>query len=215
FSQRVKEGSADYRYFPEPDLPKLVLSELSWLADIQSSLPELPAEKRARYEGLGLKPEHAAQFAGSIEDSAFFDAVLAESGGAPDRISIAANYLITDVAGAYDNLTPKAFAQLIALIAENKISSRGAKDALALLREKGGESALLVVEEAGLLQVSDTESLRKAVQEVLAANPAVAEEYRGGKESVLQYLVGQGMKATKGAGNPTVLRELIIEELGK
>jgi aspartyl-tRNA(Asn)/glutamyl-tRNA(Gln) amidotransferase subunit B len=213
FSQRIKEGSADYRYFPEPDLPKLVLSELPWLSEIRASLPELPEEKRARYETLGLKPEQAAHLAATVEDSAFFDAVLAELPDQAEQISLAANYFITDIAGAYGTLSPKAFADLIGMVSENKLSSRGAKDVLAILRDTGAESAEQVAAKAGLLQVSDTESLRRAVQEVIAANQAVVAEYRAGKESVLQYLVGQGMKATKGAGNPGVLKELFLEEL--
>lgn len=215
FSQRVKEGSADYRYFPEPDLPKLVLSELSWLSPetIRASLPELPWEKRARYESLGLKADQAAQLTTTLEDSTFFDAVLAEMPAASEQVALAANYLLSDVAGAYGSLTPKAFADLMGLIGENKVSSRGAKDALLILRERGGESAIRVVEEAGLFQVSDTGALQQAVEGVLAANPEVVAEYRAGKESVLQYLVGQGMKATKGAGNPGVLKDLIVEAL--
>lgn len=213
FSQRIKEGSADYRYFPEPDLPKLVLSELPWLSEIRASLPELPAEKRARYETLGLRPEQAAHLAATVEDSAFFDAVLAELPDQTEQISLAANYFISDIAGAYGTLSPKAFADLIGMVSENKLSSRGAKDVLVILRDTGAESAEQVATKAGLLQVSDTESLRRAVQEVIAANEAVVAEYRAGKESVLQYLVGQGMKATKGAGNPGVLKELFLEEL--
>ena len=215
FSQRVKEGSADYRYFPEPDLPKLLLSEIPWLASdvIKASLPELPWEKRARYESLGLKAEQAAQLTTTLEDSTFFDAVLAELNDAPDQVLLAANYLLSDIAGAYGSLTPKTFAELMGMIAGNQISSRGAKDALLILREQGGESAVQVVEAAGLLQVSDTGALQKAVEEVIAANPDVVAEYRAGKESVLQYLVGQCMKATKGAGNPGALRDLLVAAL--
>lgn len=212
FSQRLKEGSADYRYFPEPDLPKLVLSELPWVAELKGSLPELPWEKRDRYESLGIKPEQAAQLASTIEDSAFFDAVLAELSDKTDAAT-AANYLLTDVAGAYDNLSPSAFAELVGMIVAGTLSSRGAKDALIILRKDGGESAQAVAESAGLLQVSDIGALQKAVEEVIAANPSVVEEYRSGKESVIQFLVGQSMKATKGAGNPAVLRELLVEAL--
>lgn len=212
FSQRLKEGSADYRYFPEPDLPKLVLSELPWLSELRATLPELPWEKRARYESIGLKSEQAAQLASTIEDSTFFDAVLAELSD-EGHAATAANYLLSDIAGAYDKLSVKAFAELIEMTATGSVSSRGAKDALALLRASGKESARETVEEAGLLQVSDTGSLQKAIEEVLSANPTVVAEYRAGKESVLQFLVGQSMKATKGAGNPAVLRELLVEAL--
>lgn len=215
FSQRAKEGSADYRYFPEPDLPKLVLSELSFAQndEIRASLPELPWEKRTRYESLGLRPEDTVTIADSIEVSAFFDAATASMQNDQRALTIAANYLITDVAGRFENLSATAFAELVHMIVENSISSRGAKDTLALLIEQGGDSARAVAEQAGLLQVSDTAALTAAVNEVLTANPSVVEEYRGGKESVIQFLVGQAMKATKGAGNPGVLRELLEEKL--
>lgn len=217
FGQRVKEGSADYRYFPDPDLPKLVLSGIPALAEetIRASLPELPWERRARYESLGLKEEDAHHLASSVEDGAFFDAVLAEIGSDARAIASAANYLISDVAGEYGKLTPRAFGELVRMIKGDEISSRGAKDVLAFLRSEGGESARETAEAKELLQVSDVESLRATVTEVVAAHKEVAEEYRQGKENVLQFLVGQAMKATKGAGNPGVLRELLVEELGK
>ncbi|HEX5774362.1 MAG TPA: Asp-tRNA(Asn)/Glu-tRNA(Gln) amidotransferase subunit GatB [Candidatus Paceibacterota bacterium] len=216
FSQRAKEGSADYRYFPDPDLPKLVLSELSWLSEeeVRASLPELPWERRARYEGIGLKEEDARQLASTLESGAFFDRVLAQVGNDPALAKAAANYLITDVAGSYGNLTPSAFGELMRMLGEGKISSRGAKDVLVLLREHGGDSAMAAAEQAGLLKISDADTLRPVVRAVLAENPGVAGEYRGGKESVLQYLVGQAMKATKGAGDPEALRAILIEEMG-
>ena len=123
--------------------------------------------------------------------------------------------MISDVRGQYEKLSVVAFVELIQMIGANDLSSRGAKDVLAVLLSKGGESARTIAAETGLLQVSDTESLRTAVQAVLSSNPDVVEEYRAGKESVLQFLVGQGMKATKGAGNPTLIRDLLLEEIGQ
>lgn len=214
FSQRVKEGSADYRYFPEPDLPKLVLSDLSdWSHEtLKATLPELPWERRARYAALGLKSEDAITIANDIERTAYFDKLVAHLGNELPLVKSAANYLVNDVGEA----TPpsvSAFAELIRLIADNKLSSRGAKDVLALLLAEGGESALAIAEREGLVQQSDPEALRGVVKSVLVEHAAVAEEYRSGKESVLQFLIGQGMKASRGAGNPALIRELMIEEL--
>jgi aspartyl-tRNA(Asn)/glutamyl-tRNA(Gln) amidotransferase subunit B len=111
-------------------------------------------------------------------------------------------------------ITPESFTKLIRMIGANELSSRGAKDALALLAEHGGDPET-IAKEHELLQVSDTEALKKAVQEVIAANPTAVAEYQAGKEALLQFLVGQSMKATKGAGNPGVLKELLLAELKK
>lgn len=216
FSQRVKEGSADYRYFPEPDLPKLVLSDMTdWSAEaLRASLPELPRERRTRYEGLGLKEEDAATLALSLERSAYFDMLAAHVGGNPEQIRIAANYLVNDV-GESAPPSPAAFAELVRMIADGTLSSRAAKDVLAVLVSEGGDSALAIAEAKGLMQESNPEALRGIVQSVLVDHAGVAEEYREGKTSVLQFLVGQGMKASKGAGNPALIRDLFVEELEK
>lgn len=216
FSQRVKEGSADYRYFPEPDLPKLVLSELVELKreTLANALPELPWDRRARYEQLGLKAEEAAQLADDLERAAYFDALITELASDGALLKIATNYLLNDI-GEANPPNVAAFSELARLVATNTLSSRGAKDVLKVLLEKGGDSALAVAEAEGLLQESDPEALRGVVVQVLTDHAAVVEEYRAGKESVLQFLVGQGMKASKGAGNPALIRELMIEELGK
>lgn len=217
FAQRKKEGSADYRYFPEPDLPKIVLTEVPWAMGtaLADSLPELPSEKRERYRTLGLKEEDAYTIATSMEGSAFFDAVTGELDGNEKHAQIAANYFLTDVAGNYSTLSPIAFAEMVRMIDANELSSRGAKDLLVNLIDTGASSAGEAAERMGLLQVNDTESLRRVAIEVIKEHAQVAEEYRGGKESVLQFLVGQAMKASKGAGNPGTLRELLIEEIGK
>lgn len=224
FSQRLKEGSADYRYFPEPDLPKIIRSEVSAWSDeaLAATLPELPWQRRARYTALGIKEEDAAYIADDLVRGAFFDTVISAVGTDAAHLALAVNYFVSDLAGIYAKseqtdyapLTPESFAALMRMVATNELSSRGTKDVLAVLATVGGDPAV-IAQEKGLLQVSDTETLRTAVQEVIAANPSVAEEYRAGKETVLQFLVGQGMKATKGAGNPGVLRELFVEELGK
>ncbi len=227
FSQRIKEGSADYRYFPEPDLPKLVLSSDPEFSreKITAALPELPWERRARYAELGLKENDAVYLGSTVERSTFFDEVLTEltSTAAPaSTVLLAANYIVSDLGGYYaksgtpefEHVTPHAFVALMGMIEGNELSSRGAKDVLAVMVESGGDPKGIATEK-GLLQVSDPEALRESLKEVLLANPAVVEEYKAGKESVLQFLVGQGVKATKGAGNPGMIREILIEEIGK
>lgn len=219
FSQRVKEGSADYRYFPEPDLPKVLRSELEEWSDevLTTSIPELPEVRRARYVSLGIKTDDAAYLAGDAARSAFFDTVLTILGDGM-HAQIAANYIVSDLAGltadsAVTKVTPEPFAKLVTLVADRTLSSRGAKDTLLHMHERGGDPEEIARAE-GLIQVNDAEALRKAVQDVIAAHKAVAAEYRAGKEASLQFLVGQAMKATKGAGNPGTIKDLLIEELG-
>lgn len=224
FAQRLKEGSADYRYFPEPDIPKLILSEIpEFQADVlRTALPELPWERRARYGAQGLKETDAAFLAATAARGTFFDEVIVAFDGDAASITTAANYLISDVTGwytknekeEYDGLAVPAFVSVIRLVVAGDLSSRGAKDLLAILLDEGGDPEVLA-KERGLLQVSDEGALRTAVQAVIAEHAGVADEYRGGKEAALQFLVGMSMKAMKGAGNPAVLRTLLIEELQK
>jgi aspartyl-tRNA(Asn)/glutamyl-tRNA(Gln) amidotransferase subunit B len=224
FSQRLKEGSADYRYFPEPDLPKMVLSSDPVFSKdtISVALPELPWNRRARYAQLGLKENDVAYIGSTFERTTFFDAVLALLANEKETMLLSVNYIVSDLGGyyakhdgvEYEHVTPESFVALMRMVAANELSSRGAKDVLAIMAESGGDPKAIATER-GLLQQSDPEALRAAIKEVLEANPAVADEYRAGKESVLQFLVGQGMKATKGAGNPSIIRDLLIEELSK
>ena len=225
FSQRVKEGAADYRYFPEPDLPKMVISEIPEFAreKLEAGLPELPWERRARYAALGLKPDACAYLADGISRGVFFDALTQKLGGDETLVALAANYLISDVAGwytkqgisEYENFSPVTFAKLIELIGNNSLSSRGAKDVLLLILEGDAREPEVIAKEKGLVQVSDPEALRACVREVMGQQEAVVVEYRAGKEAALQFLVGQAMKATRGAGNPATLRTLLLEELAK
>jgi aspartyl-tRNA(Asn)/glutamyl-tRNA(Gln) amidotransferase subunit B len=216
FSQRAKEGSADYRYFPEPDLPKLILSDLSeWHVEaLRDALPELRWERRARYEGLGLKADEAAQLAGDLERAAYFDVLIAHLENDAALVKIGANYLLNDIG---EDAPPgvETFAELVHMIAAGSVSSRGAKEILRLLAREPGTPAQALAEREGLLQQSDPEALRGIAIRVLVAHAGVVEEYRSGKESVLQFLVGQGMKASGRAGNPALIRELMLEELKK
>lgn len=224
FSQRVKEGSADYRYFPEPDIPKLSLHETPDLNEdaLRASLPELPWDRRARYAALGIKEADAAYLAGAPVRGAFFDEAVAGLDD-PALVTLAANYLISDVAGwyakaeedEYAGFAPASLAALIRLVAGGQLSSRGAKDTLTAMLEGAGSDPEAVAREKGLLQVSDEGALRTIAEQVIAEHAAAAAEYRGGKEASLQFLVGMAMKASKGAGNPAKLRELLAESLSK
>lgn len=222
FHQRFKEGSADYRYFPEPDLPKLLLSELPEFSPetIRASLPELPWERRARYmQAYALKESDAAYLSATPERATFFDAVATTLGDAK-KIALAANYIVSDLAGiftkrgveGYAALDTTMFAKLITLISTGDLSSRGGKDTLLILVEKGGDPES-IAREHGLIQVHDEGALRASVAAVLAEEGKAVAEYKAGKAAALQYLLGKSMKATKGAGNPAVLTELIKKEL--
>ena len=224
FHQRVKEGSADYRYFPEPDIPKLSLREIEEFAPatLAESLPELPSARRARYaEAYALKPEDITYISATLERSRFFDALTEALEQDRALVQRAANYFTSDLAGlfaksgeeTYANVSPEALAELMQMIEKDELSSRGAKEVLALLVEKGGMPSALA-KEHGFIQVQDVEALRAAVKAVIAEQEKAVEEYRGGKEASLQFLLGMAMKATKGAGNPGKLRALLIEELG-
>ncbi|MEO6536947.1 MAG: Asp-tRNA(Asn)/Glu-tRNA(Gln) amidotransferase subunit GatB [Candidatus Paceibacterota bacterium] len=232
FRQRSKEGSADYRYFPEPDLPKILRRDVPEWSDeaLVASLPELPAAVRARYQALGMKDEDATFVAYDSARREFFDAVIALLANDTSTHALAINYFTSDLSGlaanvtnaknddesegetTYGKVTPESFAELIRMVKENKLSSRGAKDVLAIMFEKGGNPETLATT-AGLMQVSDPAALQEAVRGVLEANPGVVEEYKAGKEAGLQFLLGQSMKATKGAGNPALLRELLLKEI--
>lgn len=222
FRQRTKEGSADYRYFPEPDLPKMIRSGYPAFSDeaLEKSLPELPKVRRARYESFGIPKESVESLVSDSKRNTFFDSVLVELGSDSEHAKRAANYVVSDLAGifaasgieSYENVTPASFAKLMRMADKGELSSRGAKDVLLVLATEGGD-AEEIAKAKGLLQVNDTGALTGIVKKVIAENSSVAQDYRGGKETALQFLLGQSMKASKGAGNPTVLKELLMKEL--
>ena len=223
FHQRFKEGSADYRYFPEPDLPGLSLSEIPEFSVevLRAALPELPEERRARYgRSYTLKEADTAYLCATPERAAFFDAVADALENKAELVSLAANYFVSDLAGIYAKqekeecagLEASTFAKLIELVYRGELSSRGAKDTLVAMIESGGDPES-VAKDLGLMQVHDTDVLREAVRRVLEEEGKAIEEYRAGKEVALQYMLGKSMKATRGAGNPALLKEILLEEL--
>jgi aspartyl-tRNA(Asn)/glutamyl-tRNA(Gln) amidotransferase subunit B len=219
YSQRKKESSHDYRYFPEPDLPKLKISEIPEFSNeaLKASLPELPQEKRARYMAMGLKEEDARMFSSGGIFGSFFESVLGIVGDNAGLVKLSTNYIAADLAGLVEadapiTLDPTDFADLMKMIDENLISSRGAKDILKMMVENGGSPAD-IAEKEGLLQQSDEGALTTIVDQIIADNPKVVADYKGGKENLLQFFVGQGMKASKGSANPALLQELFKKQL--
>jgi aspartyl-tRNA(Asn)/glutamyl-tRNA(Gln) amidotransferase subunit B len=216
-SMRVKEGSSDYRYFPEPDLGPIEVSE-AMLEEVRSHLPELPAQKRHRYEtDLGLSAYDARVLTDDRAVTEYFEATVAA--GAPAKQ--AANWIMGDISAYLNNekkaitelpLTPAMLAEMIGLIEANTISNKIGKDILPELLEKGG-SAKALVEAKGLIQVSDPTVIETAIDEVLAAHPAELEKYRGGKKNMLGFFVGQVMKRTGGRADPKLTNQLLTKKL--
>jgi aspartyl-tRNA(Asn)/glutamyl-tRNA(Gln) amidotransferase subunit B len=218
FSMRIKEGSSDYRYFPEPDLGPIVVSEAqkaSWLAE----MPELPAAKRHRYQGdLGLSPYDTGVITDDIAVANYFEAAVAA--GAPAKP--AANWIMGDL-GAFLNanpdlsiadlkLTPAILAELIGLIEAGTISNKIGKDLLPDLLASGG-SPKQMVEAKGLVQVSDPAVIEAAVAEVIAAFPSELEQYKAGKTKMLGFFVGQVLKKTGGKADPKLTNQIVAKQL--
>ncbi|MEK7606184.1 MAG: Asp-tRNA(Asn)/Glu-tRNA(Gln) amidotransferase subunit GatB [Patescibacteria group bacterium] len=218
FSQRKKEPSHDYRYFPEPDLPKLKLSEIPEfnVKTLKASLPELPWQKRERYLSLGLNLEDANMFLTNVPFGMFADAFL-EQEKDERAIKLGINLVATNLASltsdpATTKLTQENFAGLVALRMEDAISSGAAVTILSTLVKEGGD-AKEIAEKEGLIQQSDVGALEAIADTIIAENPKVVADYKSGKEQLLQFFVGQGMKATKGAGNPKILQDLFKKKL--
>ena len=218
FSQRKKEGSADYRYFPDPDLPKMKLHEVFDLNKIKSELRELPAEKRSRFQkDFGIKDEDIEVYINDLLLSVWFEGV-AKILVDKDKIKTASNYITSDYIGIKkSNSTAKLpgannFAELINLVSENKISSRAAKDILNMI-VVDDNSPLKIASENNLLQSNDTGALKDIAQKIIDINPKVVADYKAGKEQALMSLVGQIMKETKGSANPSLTKQVLIDLL--
>ena len=214
FSQRKKESSHDYRYFPDPDLPKLKLHEAFDLKKMKEELPELPEAKRARYKkDFVIKDEDIEVFINDHTLAEWFQEV-ARGLNDKEKIKLASNFVTNDLVGIKDFKLPSAenFIELVEMFSESKISSRAAKDMLAMIAVKD-ESPKKIAEERGLLQTSDEGALKKIAQKIIDANAKVVADYKGGKEAALQSLVGQIMKETKGSANPQVAKQLLVDLL--
>lgn len=216
---RVKEGSSDYRYFPEPDLPNLEISD-EWVEEVRQSIPEMPTVRRERYiREFGLPEYDAMVLTLSKEMSDFFDETVA-AGSDP---KLASNWLMGDISAHLNSkklelqdllLTPQSLAEMIQLIGDGTISSKLAKKVFLLLAEESG-TARQVVEKHGMIQLSDPSQLLPIIQDVLANNAQSIEDFKNGKDRAVGFLVGQIMKQTKGKANPGIVNQLLQEELAK
>jgi aspartyl-tRNA(Asn)/glutamyl-tRNA(Gln) amidotransferase subunit B len=220
FSQRKKETAKDYRYFPDPDIPKIRTSSYkqfnaSLLSEI---MPLLPNNKRVFYQNLGLPNETIEQIITEIQLDFFLIKVLdIHTPVNPEIARLAANYLLSDVTPLLQSLSladlkPESFAELMQMLSVSEINSRVAKDLLPELFSSS-ESPRQIAITRNLLQISDASVLFKVVAAIISANPSVVSEYKAGKESAIQFFVGQGMKATRGSANPQVLLEVIKSAL--
>ncbi len=216
-SMRSKEDAHDYRYFPDPDLLPLELDD-AFLEACRASLPELPDAKRARYEALGITAYNAAVLTAEVEAARWFDALL-DLGAKPVA---AANWVTSELFGALNRLgkditespvTPGQAAELLALVADGTLSGTLAKQVFEIMLETGDAPGKIVAER-GLKQTSDTGAIEEVIAGVLAANPNQLEQYRGGKEALFGFFVGQTMKAMGGKANPAVVNELLRKALG-
>ena len=216
---RVKEGSDDYRYFPEPDIVPMIISD-EWMEEVRKTIPELPDARQRRYqEELGLPAYDAHVLTLTKEMSDMFEQTVAL--GADPKL--ASNYLMVDV-NAYLNkvqqelkdtaLTAEGLAGMIKLITDRTISSKIAKKVFAELIEHGGDAAQ-IVKEKGLVQVSDSGQLLAWVNEALDNNPKSIEDYKNGRDRAIGFLVGQIMKASKGQANPQMINKMLLEEIAK
>jgi len=227
FSQREKEEAHDYRYFPEPDLPPLDISP-ELIKEIQAEIPELPQEKRLRFNREYELDEKSTEFFVYNKDlGEYFEKVVSELPSNLSKeiilkqIKIASNYIITDLQGLLKGasvsgedflITPEDFAEFINLIFEGKISSKIAKQILEEMFKTGVDPSHIIGEK-GLIQISDEMEIEKIVKEIIDKNPKAVEDFKKGKNNAIQFLVGQAMAATKGKINPEILNKIIKKVL--
>ncbi|WP_375272166.1 Asp-tRNA(Asn)/Glu-tRNA(Gln) amidotransferase subunit GatB [Sphingomonas sp.] len=215
-SMRSKEDAHDYRYFPDPDLLPLELDD-AFLDECRASLPELPDAKRKRYEALGISAYAAGVLTAEVESARWFDMLL-DTGAKPVP---AANWVTSELFGALNRLgtsiaespvQPGQAAELLALVADGTLSGSLAKQVFEAMLETG-DAPGKIVEERGLKQTSDTGAIEAVIADVLEKNPKQLEQYRGGKETLFGFFVGQTMKAMAGKANPQVVNELLKKAL--
>ena len=216
FSMRSKEEAHDYRYFPDPDLVPLVIDE-DWIAAVRAGLPELPRQRRQRFTDEYKLPDYDADVLTATKQVADYFEAAVKLHGQPKAVS---NWIMGDIMRSLSDardiagfrVTPAHLAAMIALIDKGTISGKIAKKVFELMAETG-KMPEAVVQEQGLVQVSDTGELEKAVQAVLDANAQMVDDFRGGKDKVFGFLMGQVMKSTKGKGNPQLLNDILRKKL--
>ncbi|EGK70618.1 Aspartyl/glutamyl-tRNA-Asn/Gln amidotransferase subunit B [Methyloversatilis universalis FAM5] len=218
---RSKEDAHDYRYFPDPDLPPLVIAA-EWMDEVRRAMPELPGALAARLQNdYGLSAYDAAGLTASRETARYFTDALAIAGAA--QAKPLANWIMGELAARLNReerdladspVSPAQLAGLVARIADNTISNSIAKKVFDALWNGEGADADAIIEAQGLKQVTDASAIEPIIDEVLAANPKSVEEYRAGKEKAFNALVGQVMKASKGKASPAQVNELLKKKLG-
>jgi len=218
YRMRIKESSDDYRYFPEPDLPPLHV-DASWLEAVRAAMPELPAARRARYAELGIPAADAVTIVADAGATALLDAALAAGPSlAPRKV---ANWVVGEYlrlakgeagATAVAGVSGAELAALVTMVEAGELSGTNAKEVFARHAAEGRPVAAIVAE-AGFRQVNDTDALRTAIAEILAANPAAVADVRAGKGQAIGFLTGQVMKATRGQANAALVGQLLREAL--
>ena len=221
---RTKEDAHDYRYFPDPDLPPLVISQ-DWIDRVKAGMPELPDAMRERFvRDYGLPEYDASVLTQSKAMAAYFEALVAQTG--KEQAKQGANWLMGDVSSMLNRegvdiadapVNAAQLALLLKRIADGTISNKIAKEVFGAMWDAKSDdinSADAIIDAKGLKQISDSGELEKIIDEVLAANPKSVEEFRAGKEKAFNALVGQAMKATKGKANPAQVNELLRQKLG-
>ncbi|MFK5914537.1 MAG: Asp-tRNA(Asn)/Glu-tRNA(Gln) amidotransferase subunit GatB [Woeseiaceae bacterium] len=218
-SMRSKEEANDYRYFPDPDLLPVKITE-EFVESIRATLPELPDAKKARFiESFGLKEEDANTLTASRDVAEYFEAMLKKS----DDVKLATNWVMVELTSYLNKedlditqspVTAEMLALLLSRIKDNTISGKIAKQVFEeLWNSKGEGNADAIIESKGLKQITDTGAIESIVDEIIAANPEQVEQFKAGKEKVLGFFVGQCMKASKGKANPGQLNQLIRDKL--
>jgi aspartyl-tRNA(Asn)/glutamyl-tRNA(Gln) amidotransferase subunit B len=216
-AMRSKEDAHDYRYFPEPDLVPLRISD-KWREAVRLSMPELPAAKRARFiADYGLSEYDAQVLTSTRAMSEYFEVVAEVSADA----KMAANWVMGDLAGllkaanrdiSESPVSARHLGDLIRMIVQGELSGKMAKDVLPKMADSG-DAPSVIVERQGLKQISDSGALEKIVDEIIAANPKQVEQFKGGKTTVIGFLVGQVMKASRGQANPAAVNEILKSRL--
>ncbi len=216
FSMRSKEGAPDYRYFPEPDLTPITLDD-EFIDAVRSSMPELPAERKTRFVDEFNIPEYDAEVLTASRELADYFEEVASMGVNPKKAS---NWIMSESLALVEKtediksslVTPKKLAKLLNLIENKTISGKIAKKVFAEMAETGAEPEE-IVKERGLVQVTDSSAIEEMVDKVVGENPQSVDDYKGGKEKALKFLIGQVMKESRGKANPQIVNELLLKRL--
>lgn len=219
FSQRKKEVAQDYRYFPDPDLPKMKLSALFDKEKIKSELPELPWQRRARLKEFGIKDEDIEMYVNNFLLGKFFENVIEDFKENKDLVVLASNYITSDLTGILKNNPElkipdhKSFAKIIEMLNKNELTSRGAKDLLTIIVKDGGEPET-IAKEYGMFALNDESAIKEIALKIIRENSKIIAQIKAGKETAIMSLVGKVMRETKGSANPELVQKILKEKIG-